>query len=89
MNTDDKELLWRAAGAFAGSAREVFGRRLLGPEAPPVDRIRGRFLVRFLLKIERQSPSAEAKRLLQELFDRLHARTEFRSVEVAADVDPM
>lgn len=28
-------------------------------------------------------PSAEAKRLLQELFDRLHARTEFRSVEVA------
>lgn len=54
-----------------------------------MDRIRGRFLVRFLLKIERQSPSAEAKRLLQELFDRLHARTEFRSVEVAADVDPM
>ena len=89
MRHRDKELLWRAAGAFAGSAREVFGRRLLGPEAPPVDRIRGRFLVRFLLKIERQSPSAEAKRLLQELFDRLHARTEFRSVEVAADVDPM
>ena len=89
MRHRDKELLWRAAGAFAGSAREVFGRRLLGPEAPPVDRIRGRFLVRFLLKIERRSPSAEAKRLLQELFDRLHARTEFRSVEVAADVDPM
>ena len=89
MRHRDKELLWRAAGAFAGSAREVFGRRLLGPEAPPVDRIRGRFLVRFLLKIERRSPSAEAKRLLQELFGRLHARTEFRSVEVAADVDPM
>ncbi len=89
MRHRDKELLWRAAGAFAGSAREVFGRRLLGPEAPPVDRIRGRFLVRFLLKIERRSPSAEAKRLLQELFGRLHARAEFRSVEVAADVDPM
>lgn len=89
MRHRDKELLWRAAEAFAGSAREVFGRRLLGPEAPPVDRIRGRFLVRFLLKIERRSPSAEAKRLLQELFGRLHARTEFRSVEVAADVDPM
>lgn len=60
-----------------------------GSRGSAVDRIRGRFLVRFLLKIERQSPSAEAKRLLQELFDRLHARTEFRSVEVAADVDPM
>ena len=71
------------------AGRQVFGRRLLGPEAPPVDRIRGRFLVRFLLKIERRSSSAEAKRLLQELFGRLHARTEFRSVEVAADVDPM
>lgn len=35
MRHRDKELLWRAAGAFAGSAREVFGRRLLGPEAPP------------------------------------------------------
>ena len=44
----------------------------------------------LLFGIPQDAPEyAEAKRLLQELFGRLHARTEFRSVEVAADVDPM
>lgn len=48
----DRTLLWEAANRFGDSLRRVFGRRLLGPEAPPVDRIRGQYLVRFLLKIE-------------------------------------
>ncbi|MFQ9504693.1 MAG: hypothetical protein ACLR1G_12895 [Alistipes indistinctus] len=43
----DRTLLWEAANRFGDSLRRVFGRRLLGPEAPPVDRIRGQYLVRF------------------------------------------
>ena len=84
----DKKLLNRAGEAFGRQAREVFGRRLLGPEPPPVDRIRGQFLIRFMLKIERQRSVASAKRSLQALFDRLHADSEFRSVERTVDVDP-
>lgn len=83
----DKALLCRAGEVFGRRARETFGRRLLGPEPPPVDRIRGQFLIRFMLKIERQNSVASAKKLLQELFDRLHAVPEFRGIEWAVDVD--
>lgn len=85
----DKELLWRAADRFAGPGRRVFGRRLLGPEPPPVDRVRGQYILRFLLKIEKQSSFAEAKELLRGLFDRLRAEAPFRSVDITADVDPL
>ena len=60
----DKTLLWEAAARLGDELRRIFGRRVLGPEAPPVDRIRGQYLTRFLLKIERQSSVAEAKSLL-------------------------
>ena len=83
----DKALLYRAAERFGRGARETFGRRLLGPEPPPVDRIRGRYLLRFMLKIEKGNSFAAAKKLLQEHFDRLHALSEFRSVEWTVDVD--
>ena len=69
-----------------GSGKPV--RRQLGPEAPPVDRIRGQYLVRFLLKIEKQSSAAEAKRLLAGLFDTLHRDKAYRAVELIPDVDP-
>ena len=84
----DRTLLWEAANRFGDSLRRVFGRRLLGPEAPPVDRIRGQYLVRFLLKIEKQSSAAEAKRLLAGLFDTLHRDKAYRAVELIPDVDP-
>lgn len=84
----DKTLVWQAAAAFGAECRTVFGARLLGPEAPPVDRVRGQFLVRFLLKIEKQRSAARAKALLREQIERLHARAEFRYVEVIPDVDP-
>ena len=84
----DRTWLWEAANRFGDSLRRVFGRRLLGPEAPPVDRIRGQYLVRFLLKIEKQSSAAEAKRLLAGLFDTLHRDKAYRAVELIPDVDP-
>ena len=83
----DKALLHRAGEAFGRRARETFGRRLLGPEPPPVDRIRGQFLIRFILKIERRNSVASAKKLLQGLFDRLHAVSDFRGIEWTVDVD--
>ena len=84
----DKALLWRAAALFGTECRTVFGARLLGPEAPPVDRVRGQFLVRFLLKIEKQRSVVRAKTLLRQQIERLHARPEFRYIDVIPDVDP-
>ncbi len=84
----DKMLLWRAANRLGDDLRGIFGRRLLGPQPPPVDRIREEFLVTFLLKVERSRSFAQAKVLLAEAIARLHGKAEFRSVTVVCNVDP-
>ena len=80
--------MWKAAATFGTEARTRFGRRLLDPEPPAVDRIRGQFRLQFLLKIEKQLPVAAVKKELSGLFDRLHAVPEFRPVDIVVDVDP-
>ena len=46
---------------LAARLRVRFGRRVLGPMTPPVDRIRGEYLVGLLLKIESGASSARAR----------------------------
>lgn len=86
---DDHSTAWQCAADLAAQARPVFGRRLLGPEAPPVDRIRGKHLVRFILKIEKGSSPAKAKKLLQAMLDSTAAKKEFRQADFIVDVDPV
>ena len=85
----DKPLLWRAAEHFFTLAHPVFGGRLLGPEAPPVDRIRNEYLVCFLLKIEREKSFARARALLAEMAAALAAEPGYKSVTVVCNVDPV
>jgi len=85
----DKLLLWRAAEHFSTLARPVFGDRLLGPEAPPVDRIRNEYLAGFLLKIEREKSFARARSLLAGMVAALAAEAEYKSVAVVCNVDPI
>lgn len=84
----DKALLGEVAARLGDELRRIFGRRVLGPEAPPVDRIRGQYLTRFLLKIERKSSVAEAKSLLTGVLESLHRDKRYRAVELIPDVDP-
>ncbi len=84
----DKALLWRAAARFGELCRPVFGRRLLGPEAPPVDRIREEFLVGYTLKIEREQSFARARKLLAGMLEQLQAEPEYKHLTVVCNVDP-
>ena len=84
----DPRLLQRAATAFAQSASACFGDRLLGPEPPPIDRIRSLYRLQFMLKIARNEAVAPFKATLTELIDTLHHNKDFRAVEIFADVDP-
>ena len=68
--------------------RRAFGRRVLGPMAPPVDRIRGEFLVDILLKIEHGASTARARKLLWREIQNLLQQPDFKSVTIIPDVDP-
>ena len=81
-------LLRRGVLELAARLRARFGRRVLGPMAPPVDRIRGEYLVGLLLKIESGASSARARELLSAELKAFTENPEYRTVAVTVNVDP-
>ena len=73
---------------LASRLRKAFGRRVLGPMTPPVDRIRGEFLVDLLLKIEHGRSMQKAREILRRELQELMQTVEYKSVIVILDVDP-
>ena len=74
--------------ALAVALRGRFGRRAMGPVAPPVDRIRGEYLVGLLLKIESGASSARARELLAAELKTFAGNPAFKSITVVVNVDP-
>jgi len=84
----DYHLLNDAANDFAQRLRKVFGKRVLGPEYPPVSRIKNQFLKNILLKMERGKGLAKLKDELMNQKDRFEVETSFKAVKIILDVDP-
>lgn len=84
----DPALLRRAAGELAARLRARFGRRVLGPMTPPVDRIRGEYLVGLLLKVESGASSARARDILSAELGAFLETPEFKHIAVVVNVDP-
>ncbi len=85
----DPVLLRSAAQALAEALRERFRSRVLGPTPPPVDRIRGEYLLTLLLKIESGASMRRARELVREAVDRSVACGRFKPVALSINVDPL
>ena len=79
----------KAVSHLAVNMRKVFGNRVLGPNEPPVARIQNMYLRNILLKIESNAPQERAKELLSQLVGQMLSSSDFKSVRVNLDVDPM
>lgn len=86
MTHDDNGRLWQAAGRFHKVASDVFGNHISQPIQPLVDRIKGRYIVEFLLKTPRHNSFAEAKKRLTDVASAF--RREYRDVGVTLNIDP-
>lgn len=84
----DVALLRRGITELAARLRVRFGRRVLGPMTPPVDRIRGEYLAGLLLKIESGASSAKARDLLAAELKAFAENPEFKTITVVCNVDP-
>ena len=84
----DRDLLYRASAALAVALRGRFGRRAMGPVAPPVDRIREEYITEFLLKIESGASASRAREVLREVLRQTLGAKEFQTVTLSCDVDP-
>ncbi|AUS07142.1 replication restart helicase PriA [Pseudotamlana carrageenivorans] len=72
---------------FAKSLRQVFGDYVLGPEAPPVARIRNQFHKNILVKIPKKHSLAKTKEAIIKINNSFESVKDFRSVRVILNVD--
>lgn len=83
----ERDRLNRGALALGEQLRKRFGRRLLGPVTPAVDKIRDEYLAELLLKIESGASSKRARTILREEISFFRSG-EFKNITLICDVDP-
>ena len=76
------------ASIWLGSLfRRKLEERVLGPEQPPVGRIRNQFITNILIKIDREESVISTKEFIQQALRSFAAVKDFSSVRVVVDVD--
>jgi primosomal protein N' (replication factor Y) len=87
----DPKVAEDAAKTLTDRLVEKMGRsRVLGPESPLVDRVRGQFLKDIVIKLERENVNLKVvKELLREQMLAVSLLKPFRQVTLVADVDPV
>lgn len=78
-----------ASELLAKYLRHTFGSRILGPEYPPVSRVRNLFQKRLLMKIEAEASLMKIKRALQEQIERFFKEYPLKNFRLVIDVDPL
>ncbi len=84
---DTKELD-EFAQNYAKRLRQVFGGRILGPEYPPVSKVRNFFIKNIILKLECNLSYAQAKQEIRNLNEEFTASKSKNSIRIIVDVDP-
>lgn len=77
------------AGELALRLRQIFGERVLGPDAPPVARVQALYVRKIVLKIESSASMAKVRHALQDVCARILAEGRYGSVQLYFDVDPL
>jgi primosomal protein N' (replication factor Y) (superfamily II helicase) len=88
LKTKDQVLLDNGAQFLTDQLRQHFGSRILGPEFPPVGKVRDEFLKNIMIKIEREANSSKVKEVLMTLINQFRVHPDFKKVRVITDVDP-
>jgi len=68
--------------------KEMFGKRVLGPESPVINQVQLWYIKTIIIKIEREKPPAKAKQFIVDAIKRLEKEKGASSVKIAVDVDP-
>lgn len=77
------------AAWLAKGMENVFGQYVLGPEFPPVARIRNEYYKNILLKIPQKQSLGKTKEVLSKMLTSFKAIPAFRSIKVVINVDPV
>ncbi len=84
----DQQITNQAAYFLAKQLMAMFGNRVLGPQAPVINRIQNQYIKKILIKLEKKASPVKVKQLMREAINSLQAQTKYRSVTFQIDVDP-
>jgi primosomal protein N' (replication factor Y) len=76
-----------ASAWFGKALRNVFGSHVLGPEFPPVSRIRNQYIKHVLVKIPKEQSLSQTKNSIKRIEKSFNAIGMYKSVRVIYDVD--
>ena len=82
FNKVDAAAIW-----LAKSLRQVFGDNILGPESPPIARIRNQFHKNILVKIPKKQSLSKTKEAIIKINNSFLSIKDFRSVKIILNVD--
>lgn len=83
------EILYNQAEYLANELRKHFGERVIGPEAPLINRIRNYYIKSIMLKFEKEGTSmVKAKTLIREVITLFQTTKLSKGSIVQPDVDP-
>ncbi|WP_190809049.1 primosomal protein N' [Flagellimonas sp. S3867] len=87
LKDKDFNKLNEAAQWFAGSLQNVLRQQILGPEYPPVARIRREYLKNIVVKIPRSHSMAQTKNSIKRIEKSFNAISKYKSVRLVYNVD--
>ncbi|MCI7763501.1 MAG: hypothetical protein MSK46_03725, partial [Bacteroidales bacterium] len=73
---------------MGGRLRQYFGQRVLGPDKPPVSRIKSLSIRKLVLKLELGIDLVRVRLCLRHVRDALLSDKRYASMQVFYDVDP-
>ncbi|HEY8402575.1 MAG TPA: primosomal protein N', partial [Cytophagaceae bacterium] len=90
LKDPDKKKAHKAAQIIGQALVEKLGRkRVLGPEAPVIDKIRNHYLMEVFIKMERDKVNSNTvKKIIREEMNKLGSMKDFKNTLIIPDVDP-
>lgn len=85
----DDNTLTEMSVRFSNMLRQIFGKRVLGPESPLIARIQQLYIRQIMLKMETTASMSAVKQILRNVYEQSLSDARMKSVIVYYDVDPM
>ena len=84
----DDNILTDIAVAYSNVLRQVFGKRVMGPETPGINRIQQMYIRQITLKMETSASMQKVKDILRTIYENSLADPRMKSAIIYYDVDP-
>ena len=85
----DVQLLEGFSTILGKHMREIFDERILGPDLPPVAKVKQLYIRKIVLKVENELSQYKINELLQNLQQAYLSQPRYRSISMYYDIDPM